>query len=164
MKFLAILAIFISSTMTIFAQINGNEILSQNNILYQCRSVISTPNGIYIGVRVNEKKTLVYLYKDNTLTEIESLTNFVVFAYSTSKNLLIVGTKPLNSKIYDVSCTQLYSYDSTKTLTKLADYGKDGYTGIYKVSLNDNIVTCIVNTKRIGMVGSDLLPKQTILR
>ena len=164
MKFLAILAVFISSTVAVFGQTDGNEILSQNNIHYQARSIVSTPEGIYIGVRVDEKTTKVYLYKDQTLVQVKSLNNFVVFSYSTTKNLLIVGTKPANSRVTDVSCTQIYSYDSTKVLTKLADYGRDGYSGIYNVSLKDDTLTCIVNTKRVGSVGSDLLPRHTILR
>jgi hypothetical protein len=164
MKFLAILAVFISTSVTVFGQIDGNEILFQNNIHYKSQSVVTTPDGIYIGVRVNEKKTLVYLYKEHSLVEVKSLKNFVIFAYSPSKNLLIVGIKPTNSKISDVTCTQIYSYDSTKTLIKLADYGRDGYSGIYNVSLKDNTLTCIVNTKRKNTVGSDLLPRTTILR
>ena len=164
MRFLVILGIFISSTVAVFAQIDGNKILSENNIHYQSRSVVTTPNGIYIGVRVNEKTSKVYLYKENSLSEVKALKNFIVFTYSTSKDLLIVGTKPANSKVSDVSCTQIYSYNSTKILTKLADYGKDGYSGIYNVSLNKDTVTCIVNKKRVGEVGSDLLPRLTILR
>jgi len=164
MKFLVILSVFISSTITVFGQVDGNEILNQNNIYYQSRSIVYTPDGIYIGIRVDEKLTKVYLYKDNILSEVSSLKNFVIFTYSPSKNLLIVGTKPANSKIIDVSCTQIYSYNSSKILTKLADYGKNGYSGIYKVSLKDDTLTCIVNTKRIGEVGSDLLPRYTILK
>lgn len=164
MKFLVIFGVFISSTMAVFGQIDGNKILSENNIHYQARSIVSTSDGIYIGVRVDEKSTKVYLYKDHTLSEILALKNFVVFSYYSSKNLLIVGTRPRNSKVTDVSCTQIYSYDSSKILTKLADYGKDGYSGIYNVSLKDDTLTCIVNAKRVGEVGSDLLPKYTILK
>lgn len=164
MKFLVILGVFISSSITIFAQIDGNEILSQNNIHYQSRSVVSTPDGIYIGVRLDEKTTKVYLYKDHILTQVSALKNFVIFSYSPSKNLLIVGTKPTNSKVTDVSCTQIYSYDSSKILTKLADYGKNEYSGIYNVSFKNDTLICIVNTKRKGEVGSDLLPRYTILK
>lgn len=165
MRFLVILGIFISSPMSVFGQIDGNRILLQNNIYYQSRSVVSTLNGVYIGVQIDQKTTKTYFYKNHTLSEVSALKNFVVFTYSPSKNILVVGTKPTNSRVNDVSCTQIYTYNiSSKILTKLADYGKDRYTGIYNVLLKNDTLTCIVNTKRIGEVGSDLLPKHTILR
>jgi hypothetical protein len=170
MRILAILSVFISSLTPLFAQDNdldrGNAILKQNNVNTKCRVFFDTPDGIYIGTRTAANYKLIYRYKNDSLSLVKSLDSYVIFGYSESTNSLVVGTKPKDSPFTDVTSTQIFKYnlDSHK-LIKLADYGINGYSGIYKVNLNGDTLICKVNSKRTGKneVGSDLIPQTIIL-
>lgn len=166
MKFSVILMVFISFSMTVFGQSvyeQGNGILTQNNIHSQCRTYTQTPDGIYIGTRSSANKPVNYLYKDGNLTLVKSLESYTIFAFSPTTGNLVIGA--YSKKFTDVSCYELSTYYlPTKSIKKLVNYSTGGYSGIYNVSLNGDTLTCIVNVKRTGEVGSDLIAQYTLLK
>lgn len=166
MRFLAILIGFISFSATVFGQSvyeQGNSILTQNNIHSQCRTYTLTPDGIYIGTRSLTNKPVNYLYKDGNLNHVKSLDSYTIFAYSETTSNLVIGA--YSKKFTDVSCYEISTYTSaTRSIKKLINYGTGGYSGIYNVSLKGDTLTCIVNVKRTGEVGSDLIAQYTLLR
>lgn len=164
MRILRILMVFIFSSTSVFSQPikKGTEILRLNNIDSQCNTFTETSIGMFIGTRNAENKPTNYFYNHGKLQLIKSLDSYVIFTYSPKINSLIIGQ--FSNKFADVMCHELYSYNiDTKKITILANYGTNGFKGIYKVTLKNDTLTCIVNVKRKNFVGSDLKPQLIIL-
>lgn len=134
----------------------GQEILSKFRIQNQCQGYISTPGGVFLSTRSKENKQVNFLYTTETITEIESLRDYLISGYIPSKNILIVNYA--DRKFSDVMSSTVSSYNLTsKQFKLLANYGINGYSGIYRTRVNDESVVCTVNKKRKNEVGSDLV-------
>jgi hypothetical protein len=134
----------------------GQKILKQYGIENNVISYIQTPNGDYITTITEESKTLNYFYDKKSVKEVESFKNYIIRGYISAKNVLILGDA--NSKFSDVYSSTVWSFNlGSKQLKLCANYGINGYTGIYGIRINGNSITCTVNKKRKNEVGSDLV-------
>lgn len=134
----------------------GQEILSKFSIENQCQGYISTPGGVFLSTRSKENKQVNFFYSAESINEVESLKDYLIAGYIPSKNILIVNYA--DRKFSDVMSSTVSSYNlTTKQFKLLANYGINGYSGIYRTRVNGESVVCTVNKKRKNEVGSDLV-------
>jgi hypothetical protein len=184
MRNLGVLVVFLISTISVFAQTDGQkdtltingrrylgnakgqEILDDRLVDGVCHGLTTTPTGMYLSVRTPNGKHVVFLYKNQGLIEVKELTNYMIWGYSSKKNALILSLsdqKSLKISGGDVSISTISSYDlTTKKFKLLADYGVNGYSGIYKVTFENDVLTCLVNVKK--KIGSDIEPQTTKIK
>ena len=111
MKKIAVLALFLISITGYGQKITsysiGNEILDKFGVfkpttdnkhsIGRCIGFFETPHGVFMNSRewVDEHKnsfrSIVYLYHNETLKEVDKLQNFVIYDYSTDLNSFILG-------------------------------------------------------------------------
>jgi hypothetical protein len=154
MRNLAILAVFILGSLSVFGQSEQNDtILVKTNH----KSTVYTPVGVYIttsadisvGTDFRITKKTTYLYVKNEMTHVPSLDDCVILGYSKEKNCFVVGVAVGGRGVL----THLYQYNlATKTKVLLANYNN----GIYSVELDGNAVT--------AKVGGNYTLKKTTLK
>lgn len=180
MRILPILILFLLCTAPVFAQTDtldingklylgdseGQVILNHFSVNGVCHTLTSTPNGKYLSVRTFDNQRIVFLFVNNKLQEIKHLKNYQIWGYTSKLNSLIIGLNDQRSKKIsggDVSTSTISTYDiNTKNIKVLVDYSINGFSGIYKVSVTDETVTCVVNVKKKN--GSDFEKLTTIIK
>ncbi len=134
MKNIAILALFIFASVTVFAQTEveltkegkyAKNILIENGINSPCFTVTETPKGTFIGTRSTTNLPINYFYTvgTKTLKKVDYLTGYVLIGYSPIDNSLFAG-KYEYGKLNDNMYRKIYSHNLSTKEIKLVYSGR----------------------------------------
>jgi len=174
MKNIAILAVFILTLTTGFAQdandgawiaLSGQGIQKATNRLTLNAST-SVGNTICVQLRGDKESGyevmgyVTFIEKMGTMEQIPALNSYYVYAHDSIKNVLVVG-KFEKGTTADSDIRTIYSYNlKTGKFKELFDLRKEKLSGngsgIWNAKVSNDTLFCYVNAKNYGGVGSNL--------
>jgi hypothetical protein len=163
MKNIVILALFVLTSVTAFAQTEaelteqgakGRQILLDNGIPTHCFTATMTVDGLLIGTRDNSNVPVNYLYTStNQLNQMDNLNGYVVL--DALKDILLVGKYTPNRRGITSMCNAVYTYNLTTKKFVLQDegwiYGSTKFVGKDSINIESTANKRIRVTKAIKL-------------
>jgi hypothetical protein len=139
----------------------GDQILAANEIKFQCITYDETPNGIFIGTRLEDNTPMNYLYDKNKLSLVPNLDSYTIFGYNSRYNALVVGFYNKNIRIADTMSRDfsIYKLESSR-LVKQVKYNVEVYN--VQLSTDQDSLVLYPNLKNTNGIGST--PKRVAMK
>jgi hypothetical protein len=152
---------------TVFKNKDGKEtrikdVASIERYARTCTGAVNTPVGLFINSRTENNEPQLFLFANNSISEILNLKNYIVFDCSPLANDVLIGKYEIDPK-GESMWREVYTYNLTaKKLTFQCNvgwlYGDSSYSPNY-----DSVMLLTIQ-KRPDGVGGDWVTKKVKLK